>query len=214
MSTRLTFYIVIGIVVLSLLAGAVVWNQLPEQMASHWDINDQVDGSMPRTWVVFYMLLFSLGLFLLFMVFPLIDPLKANIARFRPLYNLFALMLVFFLVYLWKLTILWNLGFTQFRMSMAILPALGLVFMFIAFVLRRSKRNWFIGIRTPWTLSSDRVWEQTHRIGSILFFFSGILALIGSLADGYAVWFVFVPIIGSSLFLVVYSYVAYRREIS
>ncbi len=68
------------------------------------------------------------------------------------------------------------------------------------------------GIRTPWTLSSDRVWEETHRIGAILFKASGILTILGAFSGPYAIWFVMVPLLGSSLFLVVYSYVLYRRE--
>ncbi|MCK7526815.1 MAG: DUF1648 domain-containing protein [Ignavibacteriales bacterium] len=61
----------------------LLWNQLPEQMASHWNVNDQVDGYMPKFWGVFLMPLVTLGMFLLFLVIPNIDPLKANIAQFR-----------------------------------------------------------------------------------------------------------------------------------
>ncbi|MDO8755746.1 MAG: SdpI family protein, partial [Anaerolineales bacterium] len=82
------------------------------------------------------------------------------------------------------------------------------------FLLRRAKRNWFIGIRTPWTLSSDRVWNETHRLGSPLFMASGGLALLGAFFSGtIAFWLMFVPLIGSTLFLVIYSYVLYQREI-
>jgi uncharacterized membrane protein len=80
-------------------------------------------------------------------------------------------------------------------------------------MLRKAKRNYFIGIRTPWTLNSDYVWDETHRLGSILFMASGVLAVIGGFLGGMlAFWFLFVPLIGSTLFLLVYSYVLYRRE--
>jgi uncharacterized membrane protein len=80
-------------------------------------------------------------------------------------------------------------------------------------MLRQAKRNFFIGIRTPWTLSSDRVWEETHRLGAVLFMISGALAFIGGLFGGTtAFWLMFIPIMGSTLFLLVYSYVLYRRE--
>jgi uncharacterized membrane protein len=99
-------------------------------------------------------------------------------------------------------------------MSGAMLPAIGLLFIFIGYMLKQARRNFFIGIRTPWTLSSDRVWDETHRIGSVLFMISGVLALIGSLFGGMAAfWFVFVPIIGSTVFVLIYSYVIYQREI-
>jgi uncharacterized membrane protein len=80
-------------------------------------------------------------------------------------------------------------------------------------MLRKAKRNFFIGIRTPWTLSSDSVWDKTHQLGSILFITSGVFAIIGGFFGSKAAfWLMFVPLIGSSLFLVVYSYVLYRGE--
>ena len=212
MSIRVTNIVVIFILIASVMAGALLWNRLPDPMASHWNINDEVDGTMPKFWGVFLMPILSLGLFLLFLLAPKIDPLKANIAQFRPSYNLFIVLLMVFLGYLWKLTILWNLGYRNFKMSTALLPALGLLFIFIGYLFRKAKRNWFVGIRTPWTLSSDRVWDETHRIGAVLFYASGALALVGSLFGRYAIWFLFVPLMASSLFLVVYSYVLYRRE--
>ena len=78
--------------------------------------------------------------------------------------------------------------------------------------MRQAKRNFFIGIRTPWTLSSDHVWDETHRLGSILFIASGILALFGAFFPDYAIWFILVPVLGSTLFLLVYSYILYQRE--
>jgi uncharacterized membrane protein len=89
---------------------------------------------------------------------------------------------------------------------------LGLIFIFAGFMMRQAKRNFFIGIRTPWTLSSDRVWDETHRLGSILFIASGVLALLGALFPDFAIWFILVPVLGSTLFLLVYSYVLYQRE--
>jgi uncharacterized membrane protein len=94
------------------------------------------------------------------------------------------------------------------------LPAMGILFFFIGYMLRKAKRNFFIGIRTPWTLSSDKVWEETHRLGSLLFMVSGVFAFVGSFFGGMtAFWFLFVPIIGSTLITLVYSYVIYQREV-
>lgn len=212
MSTRNTILITLILITAMGILGALTWDQLPDPMASHWNINDQVDGSTSKFWGVFMMPVMSLGMLALFLLIPSIDPLKANIAKFRPTFNVFILLLILFLGYLWALTILWNLGRTDFKMSLALLPALGLLFIFIGLLLRKSSRNWFIGIRTPWTLSSDQVWDETHRIGSVLFIASGILAVAGSLFGRLAFWFVFVPIIGSTIFLTIYSYVLYRRE--
>jgi len=213
MPTRTTLVIVLVLLIASALAGVLLWNRLPDPMASHWDINDQVNGTMPKLWGVFLTPLISLGMFLLFLLIPAIDPLKANIVKFRGTFNLFIAFMVLFLVYVQGLTLAWNLGFTHFKMSTSLMPALGLLFILVGFMIRKAKRNFFIGIRTPWTLSNDKVWGETHRVGSWLFVGSGILAILGSFFRGMiAFWFLFIPLIGSAIFLVIYSYLLYQRE--
>lgn len=213
MTTRTTTIIVLILIVVAALAGLLLWNRLPDQMASHWNVNDQVDGYMPKVWGVFMVPLMTLGMFLLFLIIPSIDPLKANIAQFREAFNLFIVLIVAFMLYIHALTIAWSLGYTNFRMSTSMLPAMGLLFIFIGFMLRKAKRNFFIGIRTPWTLSNDVVWDKTHQLGAVLFMASGVLAFVGGIFGGQAAfWLLFVPLIGSTLFLLVYSYVLYQRE--
>ncbi|MDO9301038.1 MAG: SdpI family protein [Anaerolineales bacterium] len=213
MTTKNTSMIALGTIALALLAGAVLWNQLPDQMASHWNVNDEVDGTIPKVWGVLLMPLTTLGMLALFLVVPNIDPLKENIAQFRESFNLFIMLIVAFMLYIHGLTLAWSLGFTNFKMSAAMLPFMGVLFIAIGFMLRKAKRNFFIGIRTPWTLSSDSVWDKTHQLGSVLFMASGVLAIIGGVFGGMtAFWLLFVPLIGSSIFLVIYSYVMYRAE--
>lgn len=213
MTTKTTSIIALTMIAIALLAGAALWNQLPDQMASHWGVNDEVNGYMPKFWGVFLMPLTTTGMLALFLVVPAIDPLKANIAQFRETFNLFIVLIVAFMLYIHGLTLAWSLGYTRFKMSAAMLPFMGVLFIAIGFMLKKAKRNFFIGIRTPWTLSSDNVWNKTHQLGSTLFMASGALAIIGGIFGGMtAFWLMFIPLIGSSLFLVIYSYVLYRSE--
>ena len=214
MSTRTTIIVVSILIVLATLVGIALWPRLPDPMASHWDVNDQVNGYMSKFWGVFLMPLMTTGLFLFFLAIPRIDPLKANIVTFREAFNLFIVLFVSFMVYISFLTLLWNLGYTGFNMSNAMLPALGVLYFFMGYMLRKAKRNFFIGIRTPWTLSSDQVWDETHRVGSILFMIAGVLAFLGAFVGGIAaIWFIMVPILVSVLVTLIYSYVLYQREI-
>jgi uncharacterized membrane protein len=199
MSTRTTIIVVSVLIVLATLVGVALWPRLPDPMASHWDVNDQVNGYMSKFWGVFLMPLMTAGLVLFFLAIPKIDPLRANIAAFRDAFNLFIVFFTGFMVYIYILTLLWNLGYTGFNMSEAILPALGILYLFIGYILRKAKRNFFIGIRTPWTLSSDTVWDETHRVGSVLFMIAGALAFLGAFLGGTAA-------LG-------YSYILYQREI-
>ena len=212
MSTRTVIVLSAILILIAALVGVLFYPQLPERMASHWNLNNQVDGYISRFWGAFLMPLISLGLLVLFMLIPQIDPLKANIAQFRGYFNIFILLLIVFMVYLHALTLAWNLGYTGFNMGSALLPALGLFIFFMGFLLEKTKRNWFIGIRTPWTLSSDKVWDETHRLGATLFKISGLLAILGAFLPEIAFWLMFIPLIGSSLFLVVYSYLLYARR--
>jgi len=154
----------------------------------------------------------TLGMLVMFLIIPAVDPLKANIAQFREYFNSFIALIVAFMVYIYALTLIWNLGYTNFRMSTAMLPAMGLLFIFVGVMVGKAKRNYFIGIRTPWTLSSDTVWDETHRLGGKLFIASGILALLGAFFPDYAFWFIMVPMIGTSLLTVIYSCILFRRE--
>ena len=213
MSTRTTLIIGLVFILLAVALSAAVYNRLPERVASHWGVNDQVDGTMSRFWGVFLMPLIALAMLVLFLVVPLIDPMKANIATFRPIFNAFIVAILAFLLYLHVLTIVWNLGYHGFRMSTALLPGLGLIFIFSGLLMRQAKRNFSIGIRTPWTLSSDRVWAQTHRVGGVLFIFCGLIAMFGVFFPGpLAFVLVLLPLFVASLALVVYSYILYQQE--
>lgn len=214
MKTRTTLIVVLLMIVGATLAGVLLWNRLPDPMASHWNVNDQVDGYTPKFWGVFMLPLMTLGMLVLFLLIPNIDPLKANIAQFREAFNLFITLIVAFMLYIYILSLRWNMGYTDFGMSRAMLPAMGVLFFFIGYLFRQAKRNFFIGIRTPWTLSSDRVWDETHRLGSILFMISGVFAILGSFFGGtMAFWLFFIPVMGSTLITLVYSYVIYQREV-
>jgi uncharacterized membrane protein len=213
MSTRTTLIITLLLIAAAALFSITVYNQLPAQMASHWGMNDEANGTISRFWGAFLMPIMSLAMLGLLLLIPAIDPLKANIAQFRPVFNLFILLLTAFLTYLHGLTMAWNLGYTGFKMSMALLPAMGLLYIFIGYMIGKAKRNFFIGIRTPWTLSSDTVWDKTHALGGKLFIASGLFAFIGALFGGQtAFWFLLIPLFASSIFLVIYSYVLYRQE--
>ena len=212
MSTRTTL-IVTGLLILAaVILSLSVYNRLPDPMASHWNLNDEVDGSMSRPWGAFLMPVMAAFLTGLLLLVPGIDPLKANIASFRGAYNAFVVGIVVFLLYLHKLTLLWNLGYQQFRMSTVLLPAVGLIFVLVGWLLARTRRNWFIGIRTPWTLSSDTVWEKTHRLGSQTFIVMGLVVLFTGLLGSGGLLLIPVVIAFGVLVPVVYSYVLYRRE--
>jgi uncharacterized membrane protein len=183
---------------------------LPVKFASHWNAVGQVNGYISKFWGLFLQPLISAGLFLLFLVIPKIDPLKANIARFREYFDMFVLIILFFLFFLYALTIYWNLGHT-FNMVGVLVPALAILFFYTGILIENAKRNWFIGIKTPWTLSSDVVWDKTHKLGGQLFKASGLITLLGIFFQSYAILFVILPAIFTAIYTVIYSYLEYQK---
>lgn len=201
---------ILVIILASFIIGIWLYPDMPEQMPSHWNAAGQVDGYMPRFWGLFLMPFISVGLLLLFMAIPRIDPLKRNIEKFRKYFDSFVVLIIAFLFYIYLLTLAWALGY-RFNMMYMMLPALGFLFYYIGILMEHVKRNWFIGIRTPWTLSSDRVWEKTHKLGGKLFKIAGVIAVIGILFGEHAIWFVLVPVIAVAVYLIVYSYLEYQK---
>jgi uncharacterized membrane protein len=203
--------IIVTLILLSFAMAAYFYPQMPEIMASHWGAKGEVNGYIPKFWGLFLMPFISLGLSALLLVLPKIDPLIANVEKFKTYYYGFVILLLIFLLYVYLLTILWNLGF-RFNFTQLITPALGVLLYFCGVLIEKTKRNWFIGIRTPWTLSSDKVWDKTHLIGGRLFKAAGFIALLGVFFQDYAILFVIVPVILLSLFTMVYSYFVYQKE--
>jgi len=203
--------IVLLIILISFAVGIYLYPLLPEVMASHWSIQGQVNGYMSKFWGVFLMPFILLGMFLLFVVIPKIDPLKDNIEKFRNYYETFIAAITFFLFYIYILTLLWNLG-VKFDMNRFLIPGLGIFFYYVGILVENAKRNWFIGIRTPWTLSSDVVWEKTHKIGGKLFKAAGIIALLGIFISEYTFFLIMIPVLSFSFYVIVYSYFEYQKE--
>ena len=196
---------------MSFVIGIYLYPQMPETMASHWNSRGEVDGYMPRFWGVFLMPIVSFVILLMFLLIPNIDPLKKNIQKFRKYFDWFILLLMIFLFYIHGLSLYWNLG-NVFNMTVMILPALGILFYYIGILTENAKQNWFIGIRTPWTLSNKKVWDKTHKIGGKLFKIAGVIALLGLLLPDYSMWLILAPILALVIYVILYSYLEYQKQ--
>ncbi len=210
MKFKKTDIIIISLILLSFIIAIYLYPQMPEKMASHWNLKGEVDSYLSKFWGLFLMPLISIGLFLLYLILPKIDPLKKNIEKFRKYFDGFIILLFLFLFYVYLLMIFWNLGL-KFDIGQAMIPALAIFFYYCGVLLEKAKRNWFIGIKTPWTLSSDEVWDKTHQLGGKLYKITGLIVLLGIFFKEYALWFVLVPIIIAVICLIIYSYFEYQK---
>jgi len=201
----------LGIIIVSVIIAIYFYNIFPDTIATHWDSRGNVNGYMNKFLGLFLVPIIMLGSFLLFSALPYIDPLKQNIKKFRKQYDIFIAVIILFLLYVYILTIIWNLGY-KINLLQFILPGFALLFYYIGILLKSTKRNYFIGIRTPWTLSNDIVWKKTHEKAGRLFKLSALICLIGLIFPEYSILFILVPVIAGSVYLIIYSYLIYPRK--
>jgi len=199
------------VVIASFILAAYFYPQLPDNIVSHWDAQGRPDGYMPKFWALATMPAISAVLFVIFLAVPRIDPKRKNIKKFRGYYEKFVILVLLFLLYIHLLTIAWNLGMLL-DIVQFLVPAFAALFYYAGALMQKANQNWFVGIRTPWTLSSKKVWDRTHKRGAMLFKACGLICLAGLAISSYAIFFVIVPVILATIYLFVYSYAEYRKE--
>ena len=211
MSNKTSAIVSFSLIAIAFLVGVILYAQLPDPMPAHWNAAGEIDGYMSKFWGIFLMPVITIALVLLFLVIPNIDPLKANIAKFRGAFNWFIVAFVAYMLFIYALTLAAALG-VQFNMTVMLLPVVGLLFIGVGFMMRQAKRNFFIGIRTPWTLSSETVWDETHKLGSKLFMLGGIVAIVCAFLGENGIWLMLAAMLAAAFVPIVYSYILWRRE--
>jgi len=211
MKLRKAEWLMLGFVLLAFALAAYFYPRLPERLASHWNASGEVDGYMSKGWGLFMLPVVLALMALIFMAIPRIDPRKTNIEKFRGYFEGFVILMMLVMFAIFAMILLWNHG-VQVSPNLFMPVILGPVFFYLGVLCEKSKPNWFIGIRTPWTLSNERVWEKTHRVGGKLFKIAGVLTLLGIFFKKWSFLFVVLPVLAAVLFAVVYSYVAYQKE--
>jgi uncharacterized membrane protein len=212
MTTKKSLYIIILLCLVALATSAWLYPLLPSQIASHWNIDGQVNVYMGKFWGVFLVPLIMIFLAALFQVLPRLDPTHHNPAELRQQLNSFTMVLVLFLLLIHGLVLAWNLGY-EIAFGVVLPVFMGGLFYYLGELCLHVKRNWFVGVRTPWTLSSDAVWDATNQHAGKLFKACGIIAILSALIPQYSLWFVIIPLLATATYAVVYSYVEYKKTL-
>jgi len=200
------------LIILTIIISIWAYPQLPAIVASHWDFQGQVNGWTSRTVhsILFPSLLAIIYFGFVFM--PYIDPKKERYAEFANTYRLLRDAIIFLLFGVFVAATFANLGYNV-NIGVVAATLIGFLFITIGNYFGKLKRNWFVGIRTPWSLSSENVWNKTHRFGGRVFIIWGALLILTP-------WLPYkgaMIILFSGLAMVVvgvylYSYLAFRAE--
>lgn len=199
------------IIVITMATAFYFYEFLPEQVITHWDISGQPNGWSSKEFASFFFPALLLVMYLLFQWFPRLDPRKGNYKKFTNAYRFFIFAIILFMALIYFITNLVNLG-VDLDVGKSVMSLVGLLLIIIGSILDKVKSNWFIGIRTPWTLSSETVWKQTHIFAKKVFTVGGLVLLVSQFLPENLQWPAFIIVI---LFLItpaIYSYFLYKKE--
>ena len=188
---------------------AFLYPSLPDSVPSHWNIEGEVDGYMSKPWGVIVLPLAAILVFAVMRLIPVISPKGYRTESFANVMHIFQVTMVGFTSLVAILVLLAASG-VNVPMNESIFAALGVMFMVFGNYLGKTRKNFFLGIRTPWTLASDEVWARTHRLAGRLFMLQGLIMFSG-VFFAVPVWLLIGMIGVIVLVPVVYSYVVYRK---
>lgn len=201
--------VLILLILLGFIMSIYFYPSLPDKMPIHWNIQGQVDRYGSKLFGAFGMPLISLAIYLMYIVLPHIDPKRKNYENFKSTYQLFKYIIIIFFFCFHIITLVNAIGVKVDILSF-IQIAMSLLFIFMGNAMGRVKHNYFIGIRTPWTLANEDVWKKTHRLSAPLWVAGGILNLILFLLDAGGESFIAIVVI-IAIIPTIYSYIIYKK---
>jgi uncharacterized membrane protein len=214
--TRTTFYwlTAFGLTAATFAASALLYNALPDQIPTHWNIRGQIDGWGSKTWAVFLWPGMMVGFLALFAALPALSPRNFEVDTFRSTY-LFIMATIFGLfAYIHGVTLYaaWKAvhGDGSVDLGRLLVGGIFLFFGLMGNVLGKVRRNFYVGVKTPWTLASDRVWNDTHRLAAWTTVGGSVIGFL-MVVSGVSLVAAFVLLIASALIPVVYSFVHYKQ---
>lgn len=204
------WYILV-LILATLAIGLYLYPQLPAKVPTHWNFKGQVDGWSSKTFAVWFFPLLNLGLYFMMLLLPKIDPRRDNYARFAGAYKVFRLILSFFFALIYMAALLAGLGY-PLRIDFFVRFSISLLFLVLGNYMGKIQPNYFVGIKTPWTLANEEVWRKTHRFAGPLWVGAGAAGVLLSFFQ--AAWSATLMItlfVLMGLVPVVYSYLLFKR---
>jgi uncharacterized membrane protein len=211
--TRGYLYFCLALVAAAFVASAVLYPRLPEQIPIHWNIHGEIDGYGSKHWALFLTPGLMLGLLGLFLALPWLSPKQFSLDSFRSTYGFIIAVIMATTAYIHGLT-LWAAAAGQVDITRALLAGLLIMFGLMGNVMGKVRRNFYVGVRTPWTLASDRVWNDTHRLAGQMFVAGaavGLVCVLLPIPVAAVTITTIVVIVAAALTPAVYSLVHYKR---
>ena len=194
------------------IAAAAAWPSAPERMPIHWGLDGRPDGWGGRFVALLFLPILATGSYVLLLVLPRLDPGRANYGRFAGAYQTIRLCAVGVVAALYALMHLSFRG-VPVDMSRAVFVVVGAMLIALGNVLGKVRPNWFVGVRTPWTLSSKTSWVKSHRLAGWVMVLGGAVFVPAGLSGSMRLQLVAAAaLLGGMIAVIIYSYVIWKRD--
>ncbi len=189
-----------------------LWPQLPDKVPLHWNINGEINRYGNKAELIIIPILLPLLTYVIFLLVPKIDPknklnkMGNKLQSLKVLLTIFMSALALFILYSVKNQSLANPNYT--------ILGIGVLFIILGNYFKTIQPNYFIGIKTPWTLENETIWKETHRMAGKLWFVGGLIVVVASLVlDNKLNLTVFLIVTGIiTVVPIVYSYILFKKE--
>jgi uncharacterized membrane protein len=188
------------------------WPRVPDRIPTHWNLSGEVDGYGGKFAGLLLLPLITSGTYLLLLLLPLVDPGRGNYQNFAGPFQIMRMAIVLFLAFTYGVMVLTAFGH-HIDMTTVICFAAAALLMVCGNLMGKLRPNWFVGVRTPWTLSSKMSWNKTHRLAGWLLMLMGLL--LAALAVFRTTWMLILMVVVDVVclaWMVIYSYLVYRRD--
>ena len=191
---------------------AVLYPALPDQIPMNWGI----DGTVSYNDKIQLFMLCGMSVLVAVMldVLPHIDPRKKNYQKFGSYYDGFCIFMQAFLLGMTGIVLTESFRPGTISVPVVVMIIVGILFLFLGNMMPKVKSNFYMGIKTPWALSSDEVWRKTHRLGGKCFFLSGLIMIVSAFLPNqqFTFWLTMVCVLVACFIPGVMSYVWWRQE--
>jgi uncharacterized membrane protein len=209
------FYWIGSLVLVAVAAGAAaaLYPFMPDRIPTHWNIRGEVDGYGAKQWALFLVPAMMAGFLVLFYFLPALSPKHFEVTTFRSTYLYIMLIVTGLFFYIHAITMYasWRVAVdgAKYDLGRPLIAGMFLFFAVLGNVLGKVRKNFYIGVRVPWTLASDRVWNDTHRLAAWLMVGAGLVGFVLTLI-GLSPIVAFVLLMFAAIIPIVYSFVHYK----
>jgi len=201
---------ILALLLLSFAGVLLAYPGLPSEIPTHWDMTGNIDDYSPK-WAILLLAALPVAIYLMMVFLPRIDPKRKSYDLHKRAYEIAKVFITLIMSVLVWISILVSKG-VDLDVGLIVSLMVGVLFITLGNYMGQIRHNYFFGIRTPWTLSNEKVWKRTHRIGGYCFMGMGIFMIIANILRDHMPSWIMLPIIilGAGI-PIVYSYFEYKR---